>query len=132
MLHGILTMLAVIWAIDGLALVVAPRTVIGLLHDYLDRGGELGRWWGLTGMMGFALLVLPDTFRFQPLWPFVGGAVIAKGLFVGLAPETWRKPAVTWSLSRDDVDYRLWGLALCTLALLLGSGLGLLGPQTAP
>ena len=132
MRHGILAMLAVIWAIDGLALVFTPRTVIGLLRDYLDRDGGLGRWWGLSGLMGLALLVLPDTFRFQPLWLFVGGAMAVKGLFLGLAPETWRKPAVAWSLSREEVDYRLWGLTLCTLALLLGSGLGVFGPQPAP
>lgn len=132
MRHGILAMLAVIWAIDGLALVCTPRPVIGLLRHYLDQGDGFARWWGLTGLIGLALLGLPDTFRFQPLWWFVGGAMVIKGVFIGLAPETWRKPAVAWSLSREDVDYRLWGLALCTLALLLGSGLGALGPQPAP
>jgi uncharacterized protein YjeT (DUF2065 family) len=132
MLHEILVMLAVIWVIDGVALVFTPRTMIDLLRDYLDRGGGLARWWGITGLMGLALLILPSTFRFQPLWLIVGGAMAGKGLFVGFAPETWRKLAVTWSLSREDVDYRLWGLALCTLALLLGSGLGIFGPRPAP
>lgn len=125
-------MLAVIWAIDGLALLFTPRAVMGFMRDSLDQEGRLARWWGLTGIMGLVLLRLPDTFRFQPLWLIVGGAMIAKGLFVGLAPERWRRPALTWSLSREDVDYRLWGLALCTLALLLGNGLGVFGPQPAP
>ncbi|MEX5212899.1 MAG: hypothetical protein NW703_01930 [Nitrospiraceae bacterium] len=132
MLHGILTLLAVTWAIDGLALVFSPRTAMELLRNYLDRDTGLSRWWGLTGLMGLALLVLPEMFRFQPLWLLVGGAMILKGLFVGLAPETWRKPAVAWSVSREDVDYRLWGLALCTFALLLGKGLGAFGSQPAP
>jgi hypothetical protein len=36
MLHEILVMLAVIWVIDGVALVFTPRTMIDLLRDYLD------------------------------------------------------------------------------------------------
>jgi hypothetical protein len=56
-----------------------------------------------------------------------GTAMIVKGLFLALGPARIRKDVLEWCLQREDVDYRFWGLGLCTLAILLLHALGWLG-----
>ena len=53
--------------------------------------------------------------------------MIAKGLFLWLGPIALRERVITWCAAREDVDYRLWGLGLCTLAVLLLHALGWIG-----
>jgi hypothetical protein len=54
----------------------------------------------------------------------MAGAMIAKGLFLSMGSSQWRTRILDWCFSRDDVDYRIWGLGLCTLATLLFRALG--------
>ena len=53
--------------------------------------------------------------------------MVMKGVFLAVGPEEWKQWVVGWCLGREDVDYRFWGLGLCTLALLLLRALGWLG-----
>lgn len=128
MLHLALWTLLLVWLFDGLALLVAPRQVISVLRDVITQYGGVRRGWAVTSALGIALLWLPASFSFQPLWLAVACAMLAKGLFIGLAPARWRDPLVAWSLSREAIDYRFWGLGLCTLALLLWQGLRTMTP----
>jgi len=46
-----------------------------------------------------------------------------------LGPTELRARLLEWCLSREDVDYRFWGLGLCALALLLLHALGWIGRE---
>lgn len=119
--------LAGLWTLDGLILLLAPQQVIGALREALKQTPSL-LWWELVGIGCGALLIWSShTLRYEALWLVVGGMMIVKGCFLILAPTTWWQPIVDWSLSREPVDYRFWGLGLCTLALLLLHALGWVG-----
>lgn len=64
---------------------------------------------------------------FRLLWIVTGLCMVIKGFFLWLAPERLRGPLVGWCMTREDIDYRFWGLGLCTLAVLLLHGLGWIG-----
>lgn len=130
MLLTLLGTLVLIWLMDGLALLAAPRGVMTLLQRYVRQQQGVSRWWSVTSGLGAALLWIPLTASHQPLWVMVGGLMLLKGLFLGLAPERWRTPVIIWCLSREDVDYRFWGLGLCMLAILLARMAGLIGSQS--
>ena len=66
-------------------------------------------------------------FPYQSLWMVTAGGMIAKGAFLSIGPHSWRGPVFDWCVSREDMDYRLWGLGLCTLAVLLLHALGWIG-----
>lgn len=130
MLHALLGTLSLIWIVDGLALLAAPRGVMALLKQYIQQQQGVSRWWAVTSGLGAALLWVPMSASHQPLWVVVGLLMLLKGLFLGLAPERWRASVITWCLSREDVDYRFWGLGLCMLAVLLARTAGLIGSHT--
>ncbi len=130
MLHALLATLVLIWTMDGIALLAAPRSMITLLQQYVHQQHGVSRWWAVTNGLGAALLWVPMTAAHQPLWVVVGGMMLLKGLFLGLAPERWRIRVITWCLLREDVDYRFWGLGLCMLAILLARATGLIGSHT--
>ena len=48
-----------------------------------------------------------------------GLAMLAKGGFFLLSNDEIRQSVLQWGLSREALDYRFWGLGLCTLSLLL-------------
>lgn len=123
----LLAAIAGIWAADGLALLVAPRIVILRIKDVLAVAPMMLRWEGLAIGLGILLLIGSQNLRYQPLWTMTGIAMVAKGAFLAAGPERWRKSVLDWCLARDDVDYRFWGLALCTLSLLLLHALGWMG-----
>jgi hypothetical protein len=123
----VLASIAGIWAADGLALLVAPRQVITRTREALHAAPALLRWEGLAICLGVLLLVGSQGLAYRPLWLLTGTAMVAKGLFLATGPERWRQPVLDWCLHREDVDYRFWGLALCTLALLLLHALGWMG-----
>jgi hypothetical protein len=50
-----------------------------------------------------------------------------KGCLLVCAPQRWREFFIVWSLGWEDVDDRLVGLVLCTLAVLLLHALGWIG-----
>ena len=56
-----------------------------------------------------------------------GGGMIAKGAFLSIGTHSWRGPVIDWYVGREDIDYRFWGLGLCTLAVLLLHALGWIG-----
>jgi uncharacterized protein YjeT (DUF2065 family) len=123
----LLAAIAGIWAADGLALLVAPRQVIARTREVLAVAPAMLRWEGLAICLGILLLVGSQELRYQPLWTMTGIVMVVKGLFLATGPERWRQPVLDWCLGREDVDYRFWGLALCTLAILLLHALGWMG-----
>jgi len=48
-----------------------------------------------------------------------GVAMVAKGAFFLFSDDDTRHSVLQWCLSREAVDYRFWGLGLCTLSVLL-------------
>ncbi|MCA9481834.1 MAG: hypothetical protein KC545_15935, partial [Nitrospira sp.] len=77
------------------------------------------RWGGLAAFLGLLLLVGTWRLAYQPLWIIVGFSMIAKGVFLYAGSDLWRLRIVKWCLEREAVDYRIWGLGLCTLSVLL-------------
>lgn len=120
----VLAAIAGIWMADGLALLVAPRHVIARVREALALSPALLRWEGLAVGLGILLLWGTGGLRYQPLWMVTGLAMVVKGVFLAVGPERFRTLVLEWCLRREDVDYRFWGLALCTLALLLLHAVG--------
>src|SRR5262245_14220405 len=123
----LLVAIAGIWAADGLALLVAPRSVIVRIKEVVAVAPSMLRWEGLAIGLGILLLIGGQGLGYQPLWTITGMAMVAKGAFLATGPERWRKPILDWCLTREDIDYRFWGLGLCTLAMLLLHALGWMG-----
>ncbi|MBM4123355.1 MAG: hypothetical protein FJ246_00125 [Nitrospira sp.] len=125
----LLAAIAGIWMADGLALLVAPRQVIARVREVLDLSSAMLRWEGVAICLGIILLLGSRGLHYELLWTVTGTAMVVKGLFLAVGPQEWKTGALTWCLHREDVDYRFWGLGLCTLALLLLNALGWLGVQ---
>lgn len=119
-----LTMIAGIWLADGLLLLVAPRFIITHLRQTLTESPTILRWEWLAVLGGGIVFVAGQHLLYQPLWMIMAVAMIAKGVFLSMGPSQWRTPILDWCLSREDVDYRFWGLSLCALATLLFHALG--------
>ncbi len=122
-----LAAIAGIWMADGMALLVAPRHVIARVKEALTLAPSLLRWEGAAACLGLVLLLGTEGFRYQPLWFVAGVAMVGKGAFLAFGPATMKQAVVDWCLRREDVDYRFWGLGLCTLAILLLHALGWIG-----
>jgi uncharacterized protein YjeT (DUF2065 family) len=129
MITYVLAAIAGIWMADGLALLVAPRQVTARVREALAVAPSLLRWEVAAAGLGIVLLLGTEGVRYQPLWMATGAAMVLKGLFLAMGPEPWRHWLVDWCLQREDVDYRFWGLGLCTLAVLLLHALGWLGTR---
>jgi uncharacterized protein YjeT (DUF2065 family) len=125
----VLAAIAGIWMADGLALLVAPRYVIARVREVLALSSAMLRWEGVAVGLGIVLLLGAGGLPYQPLWTITGGAMVVKGLFLAVGPERWKHGVLEWCLKREDVDYRFWGLGLCTLAFLMLNALGWLGSQ---
>ena len=115
----VLAAIAGIWMADGLSLLVAPKRVIARLREVLALAPKVLRWEALAAFLGLILVLGSQGMRYQALWVVTGTAMILKGLFLALGPEPWRDRIMDWCLHREEVDYRFWGLGLCTLAILL-------------
>ncbi|MBM4122988.1 MAG: DUF2065 family protein [Nitrospira sp.] len=123
----VLAAIAGIWMADGLALLVAPRYVMDRVREVLALSSAVLRWEGVAVGLGFVLLLGAGGLPYHFLWTATGCAMVLKGLFLAVGPERWKKGVLDWCLQREDVDYRFWGLGLCTWALLLLKALGWLG-----
>ncbi len=123
----VLAAIAGVWAADGLSLLLAPRHVVTRVREVLAISPAVLRWEALATCLGIVLIVSTKELRYQPLWIITGIAIIVKGLFLATGPEPWRRRILEWCLTREDIDYRFWGLGLCALALLLLDALGWLG-----
>lgn len=119
-----LVAIAGLWMADGMALLLAPIRVIGLLKESLAVSPIILKWAGLAAVLGAILIVGTGGFSYQPLWLLSGLAMIVKGVFLTMAPSYWREPVIEWCLARESIDYRFWGLGLCTLSILLLDALG--------
>ena len=73
--------------------------------------------------MFFAAQELP----YQWLWMVTAGGMITKEAFLSIGTHSWRGPVIDWCGGQEDIDYRFWGLGLCTLAVLLLHALGWVG-----
>jgi uncharacterized protein YjeT (DUF2065 family) len=123
----ILTAIAGIWLADGISLIAAPGFVIGRVRAAVEGRMVLWPWQLLSVAGGIVLGIASTNLQYQVLWMLCAGGMIVKGLFVSLAPQSWREPALMWSLGREDVDYRFWGLGLCAFGVLLLRALGRIG-----
>ena len=115
----LLLAIAGLWMADGLALLVAPLWVVGQVKQALSTSPSLLKWSGLTLVGGMILLLQASDLPYQVLWMVTGFAMVAKGGFFLLSNDDMRQSVLQWGLSREAVDYRFWGLGLCTLSLLL-------------
>ncbi len=116
--------LAGIWIADGIAILIAPRYVVARVRDAVRDNPSIFRWEILSIAAGVALILFGSDLLYQPLWTLSGIGMVFKGAFLWLAPAEMRDPFLGWCLNRDDIDYRFWGLGLCTLAVLLLHALG--------
>jgi len=126
-MNYLLAAIAGVWMADGVALLLAPRHVITHLREVLTLSPAMLRLEGVAACLGILLLLGTEGLHYQPLWMITGAAMMMKGVFLAVGPEQWKQWVVGWCLGREDVDYRFWGLGLCTLALLLLRALGWLG-----
>lgn len=115
----LLLAIAGLWMADGLALLVAPLWIVGQVRQALSTSPSLLKWSGLTLVGGMILLLQASDLPYQVLWMVTGFAMVAKGGFFLLSNDDIRQSVLQWGLSREAVDYRFWGLGLCTLSLLL-------------
>jgi hypothetical protein len=122
-----LAFLAGIWAADGLSLLIAPRLVINRVREATAVTPGIFRWQILAVAAGVALFILGFDMAYRPLWTTVALGMIAKGSFLWLGPTALRERVLEWCWNREDIDYRFWGLGLCTLAVLLLHALGWIG-----
>ena len=111
---------------DGLALLVAPLRMIALLKESLVSSPSIMKWSGLSVALGVILLSQGGGLPYHPLWLITGLAMLGKGIFFLWASDEQRLVALQWCLKREAVDYRFWGLGLCTLSLLLLDAVGAL------
>ena len=123
----ILAAIAGIWMADGLALLVAPRVIMARVREVVSLSPNMLRLEVVAVSLGIILVIGGAGLHYEPLWTIAGLTMVAKGLFVSLGPEPWRQRVLQWCLQREDVDYRFWGMALCTLAILLLHAIGWLG-----
>lgn len=80
---------------------------------------SLAKWSGLTLVGGMILLLQASDLTYQILWIVTGLAMVAKGGFFLLSNDEMCQSVLQWCLSREAMDYRFWGLGLCTLSVLL-------------
>ncbi|MGC3975324.1 MAG: hypothetical protein QM771_13215 [Nitrospira sp.] len=126
MTRYILAAIAGMWMADGLALLSAPLLVIRRLQESLDHSPQLLRWQAIGIGLGIILLLWSTPLPYQPLWWMTGSAMVIKSGFLIWSPAAWRTPLLSWCFTREAVNYRFFGLWLCTLAVLLLHALGLL------
>jgi hypothetical protein len=124
-----LAIIAGMWLADGIALLVAPRFIIDHLRAAIQINVAFWPWQLFAIVAGILLFWGGLELRYQPLWICTAGGMVCKGLFLAFAPVQKREGVVGWLLERDDVDYRFWGLGLCTLAVLLFHALGWIGQE---
>ena len=122
-----LAALAGVWLADGIALLVAPRFIITPVHKLPQQSPVILRWELVAIIGGVFLFFAAQELPYQWLWMMVAGGMIAKGAFLSIGTHSWRGPVVDWCVGREDIDYRFWGLGLCTLAVLLLYALGWIG-----
>ena len=115
----LLMAIAGLWMADGLALLVAPLWIIGQVRQALSTSPSLTKWSGVSLVAGLILLLQASDLTYQGLWMVTGVAMVAKGGFFLLSNDETRHSVLQWCLSREAVDYRLWGLGLCLLSVLL-------------
>lgn len=127
-MHYLLTGIAGIWLVDGLSLLIAPRFVVTQVREILALSPKLIQWEGLSMVLGMILLLGTVDLPYATLWITLGCAMIGKGLFFTMSSEYFRDHVVEWCLQRKEIDYRFWGLGLCTLALLLLDALRWISP----
>lgn len=119
MIVFLLFFIAGLWMADGVALIFSPERVIATLRQSISVSPGFLRWGGLAALLGVLLLVGTWGIAYQPLWLLVGFSMIVKGVFLYAGSDLWRLRIVKWCLEREPVDYRIWGLGLCTLSVLL-------------
>ena len=122
-----LAALAGFWLADGIALLVAPRYIITQILELLQQSPAILRWELVAIIGGLFLFFAAQELPYQWLWMVTAGGMIAKGAFLSIGTHSWRGPVIDWCGGREDIDYRFWGLGLCTLAVLLLYALGWIG-----
>ncbi len=120
----LLMAIAGLWMADGLALLVAPLWIVGQIKQALLTSPSLMKWSGVSMVAGMILLLQATDLTYSGVWMITGVAMVAKAGFFLLSDDETRHSALNWCLSRQAVDYRFWGLGLCTLSILLIHSVG--------
>ncbi len=120
----LLMAIAGLWMADGLALLAAPLWIVGQIKHAFSTSPSLTKWSWVTLVAGMILLLQAADLTYPGLWIVTGVAMVAKGGFFLLSDDETRHSVLNWCLSREAVDYRFWGLGLCTLSLLLIHSVG--------
>ncbi len=115
----VLAAISGIWIADGLSLLVAPKQVIARVREVVELSPRILKWEAFASLLGLILLLGTQDLSYHLLWLIIGASMVLKGLFLAWGPEPLRDRVLTWCLQRDDIDYRFWGLGLCTIAILL-------------
>ena len=105
--------IAGLWLADGVALLVAPLWIVGRMKSILEASPAMTKWSGVTLVAGLLLLFAASDLEYRAVWMAAGAAMAAKGGFFLLAHDDSRRAVLQWCVSRDAVDYRFAGLALC-------------------
>jgi hypothetical protein len=122
-----LAALAGIWLADGIALLLAPRYIIAQVRELVRQSPAVLRCELLAIIGGVFLFFAAQQLPYQWLWMATAGGMVVKGAFLSIGPHSWRGAVIDWCVGREDIDYRFWGLSLCTLAVLLLHALGWIG-----
>jgi hypothetical protein len=122
-------MIAGIWMADGLALLIAPRHVMTQAREVLAIAPKVLSWESLAAGLGICLLAGTRGLHYEMLWAMTGAAMVVKGVFLLMGPQQWKQKVLDWCLQREDIDYRFWGLGLCTLSILLLHASGWIGTE---
>ncbi|NKB81279.1 MAG: hypothetical protein GKS05_05200 [Nitrospirales bacterium] len=122
----VLMAIAGLWITDGIALLIAPAKMMELLNMALRTSSGLLHWSGLTGLLGILLFIGADELSYQPLWTLLSLIMMIKSLALLIAPDHIRQPIIAWVLKREPIDYRIWGIGLCVLSVLLLDATGLM------
>ncbi len=111
--------IAGLWMADGVALIFAPQRMVATLRQSVSVAPGFIKWGGIAAILGIFLIIGTNGIPYRPLWLVVGMSMIVKGVFLYAGPDRWRLRIVKWCLEREPVDYRMWGLGLCALSVLL-------------
>jgi hypothetical protein len=114
--------LGVIWFSVGMGLIIAQAWVIEILERLVSDEFRLFVLIQAGMVINLALVIGTAGFPFRPFWVVVGGAGLAKGLFLIGASVGRREALLDWWFKQPFWVYRMSGMVLVGLATALAYG----------
>jgi len=106
----------------GLGLIIAPAWAIEILERVVSDEFRQFVLVQIGMVISLILVIGTGGLAFRILWIVVGCVGIAKGVFLIGAPLGRREVFLGWWFKRPFWEYRLWGIALISLATALVYG----------